>query len=273
MSSRFREPLITSLAAHETYNERQSLPAEVVSRKRKEERKEEPKAPPIEIDKGKVHSMKPGQRVKWLMKVLQGLQQGRVQSGSIYDVVAHAKFVEGVSEKTGVKMYKVVSAHLAIFSNRQRSYLERECKLAEKFRERALEENEKSRRTRDGKSPSSGSSSSPDRGGPRNPAASRRGELLRVWDRISTLGAEERQTACDELDDEMKDMLEEFLVSRLGARAEAIGKEPRSDSEPRAGRPRDGERSGSRGRRSRSRSGDNRGGLRYRSRSHSRTGR
>merc|ERR1712232_446692 len=100
------------------------------------------------------------------------------------------------SERAGVRMYKMLNAHLALFSNKQRKFLERECKLAEKFRDAALQSaNEKTSSRR--KSSSSGSSASPDGGGRQSKPASLRGEIIRVWERISNLPAAERQAACD----------------------------------------------------------------------------
>merc|ERR1712232_966004 len=85
-----------------------------------------------------VLAMAPDQRLKWLAKVLQGLQQGRVQASSIYDVVSAPRFVSGISENAGVKMYRLLYAHLEHFSSRQRKFLEIDCRLAVDFRRKAL---------------------------------------------------------------------------------------------------------------------------------------
>ncbi|CAE7349707.1 IFT80, partial [Symbiodinium pilosum] len=49
---------------------------------------------------------------------------------TIYDIIAHAKFANDVSEKAGQRMYRVVHANLSLFSTRQQKFLEKECALA-----------------------------------------------------------------------------------------------------------------------------------------------
>lgn len=215
MNGRMQAPLITSCQRAEKNRVQDALPQEVVTRKRKVKREEAPVAPPIEVDMADVHAKTPEQRLKWLLKVLQGLQQGRVQAATVFEVISHVKFATGVRDSTGVKMYRLVGAHLSLFSSRQRKLLEGDCKLAEEFREAALKAASETAARRQ-RASSSEASESPDRG------SIARLEINELWEYISALPAESREAACAALDPDTKDRLEEFIVSRLASKSVAV---------------------------------------------------
>eukprot|EP00438_Fugacium_kawagutii_P030726 Skav209836 [mRNA] locus=scaffold2703:238324:265090:- [translate_table: standard] len=115
------------------------LPAEVVSRRKRENRaqpgkavKEEAAPSHLSTDLKQVLAMKPEARSKWLAKAVQQghPQDGRLSPKSIYDIIAHAKFANDLNEKMGQRMYRVLHANLSLFSTKQQKFLEKECSLA-----------------------------------------------------------------------------------------------------------------------------------------------
>eukprot|EP00811_Abedinium_folium_P002175 NODE_11994_length_1253_cov_1.762877.p1 GENE.NODE_11994_length_1253_cov_1.762877~~NODE_11994_length_1253_cov_1.762877.p1 ORF type:complete len:357 (-),score=104.20 NODE_11994_length_1253_cov_1.762877:181-1251(-) len=110
-----------------------SLPAEVVSRRRRVER-EEKEETPLVTDRSQVLAMKPEQRAKWLSKVLQRGQEGKAPLNTVYDIVAHQKFASDLADGVGRRMYRILMQNLAIFSQRQQRFLEGECRLAQLFK-------------------------------------------------------------------------------------------------------------------------------------------
>eukprot|EP00434_Breviolum_minutum_P002424 symbB.v1.2.002142.t1/scaffold106.1/size366728/30 len=118
------------------------LPAEVVSRRKGENRahpgkaaKEEVAPSHLSTDLKQVLAMKPEARSKWLSKAVQQAhpQDGRLSPKSIYEIIAHTKFVKDISEKLGQRMYRVLHANLSLFSTKQQKFLEKECALAKQF--------------------------------------------------------------------------------------------------------------------------------------------
>eukprot|EP00435_Cladocopium_sp_Y103_P037716 s2270_g10.t1 len=118
------------------------LPAEVVSRRKGENRahpgkavKEEVAPSHLSTDLKQVLAMKPEGRSKWLAKAVQQAhpQDGRLSPKSIYDIIAHAKFANDLNEKVGQRMYRVLHANLSLFSTKQQKFLEKECALAKQF--------------------------------------------------------------------------------------------------------------------------------------------
>jgi len=175
------------------------LPAEVISRKKR--RKDTGGIPPLEIDRAKVLGMKPEHRLKWLSKVLHGFHQGRVRSSDIYDIVAHAKFAD-VSEKAGVRLFRMLHTHLQLFSAKQQRFLECESKLSQRFREVAME----------GK------------------CATDPSEIAALWSKIENLAPELRGSAIAGLDETTKERLQDFLEARISARRAQSVESERSES-------------------------------------------
>lgn len=113
------------------------LPAEVVARRGDRNANKKPtaqeKAPAATVELEQVLSKRPDGRAKWLAKALVQASDGRMDSQSLYSVVAHNRFIEDLTEKSGKKMYRALHANLHVFSSRQRKFLEKECALARKY--------------------------------------------------------------------------------------------------------------------------------------------
>lgn len=112
------------------------LPAEVVARRGdRAGKKPQPveKAPATTVELEQVLQKRPDGRAKWLAKALVQAADGRMDSQSLYSVVAHNRFIEELTEKAGKRMYRALHANLHVFSSRQRKFLEKECALARKY--------------------------------------------------------------------------------------------------------------------------------------------
>mmetsp|Transcript_81362 Transcript_81362/g.154433 ORF Transcript_81362/g.154433 Transcript_81362/m.154433 type:complete len:335 (+) Transcript_81362:119-1123(+) len=227
------------------------LPAEVVSRRRKPERKEPEEEAPLIVDRAQVLAMKPEQRVKWLSKAFQRGQEGKVQMTTIYDIVAHTKFAGGASDKFGHKMYRVVHSNLSLFSQKQQRFLESECKLAKDFKEyksragqtEAAEDGEDAEDAAessallaggaDGGAESAAAAAAAGDGvawatangsasaGSDPPGVLSLEEIPALWDRITKLTVAQCEEAIQELDPITKSRLEDFLEARMKARRTA----------------------------------------------------
>lgn len=205
------------------------LPAEVVSRRRKVEKKEKEETP-LTVDRGQVMAMKPEQRVKWLLKVIQGCQEGRITPNTIYDVVAHTKFGSDVPPKVGLRMYRLVRSNLSLFSSKQQRYLEHECKLAQRFKDEDGEPEapaapvptasttEELGADSTAKAVKASGCQDAETSNSRAKAVVEVETISDLWDRLTKLTPEARAEAVDALDPSMKERLEQFLVARIGAR-------------------------------------------------------
>lgn len=112
------------------------LPAEVVARRGdRAGKKPQPveKAPATTVELEQVLQKRPDGRAKWLAKALVQAADGRMDSQSLYSVVAHNRFIEELTDKAGKRMYRALHANLHVFSSRQRKFLEKECALARKY--------------------------------------------------------------------------------------------------------------------------------------------
>lgn len=194
--------------------ERAPLPGEVVSRRRRAERKEPPEEPPLLLDPRAVLALKPERRLKWLSSALQRLQQGKVQSSSIYDILVHHKFPQDASNRVGSKMYVAVCAHMALFSQKQQRFLETDSKLAQLFKDRAAAF----------AAAEGGGSGQGDAGGSGDAAE----DPQVLMEKLLTLPATEAQEFMATLDDASRDRLEELLEARILARASGAGAAPES---------------------------------------------
>jgi len=202
------------------------LPAEVVSRRHKVERKKdktEKEEAPLVLDRSQVLAMKPEQRTKWLSKVLQKCQEGKVAATSIYDIVAHTKFAGDTVDKVGGRMYRVLHAHLALFSQKQQRYLESECKLAQLFRDKAWTDGnvEGEREAETGDAAGEASASALDDGA--SAPAAEDMDIPALWESLRQLTAARCQAAIDALDSDTKDRLEDYLEARMRARSATVG--------------------------------------------------
>lgn len=181
------------------------------------------------LDQRVVLAMKPEQRLKWLFQVLQRLQQGKVQSTNIYDIVVHTKFPKDVADKIGLKMYRAIIANISFFSQKQQRFMETESKLAQVFKDKQRIRKER----QEGASSVGGQEDQ---------------NVHALMSRLLSLTAAEGQDFMDTLDSSTKDRLEELLEERIRSRAQpGISHEANNDS--------DSASSSSAGRRSTSRSG------------------
>eukprot|EP00435_Cladocopium_sp_Y103_P069669 s738_g33.t1 len=90
-------------------------------------------APATTVELEQVLQKRPDGRAKWLAKALVQAADGRMDSQSLYSVVAHNRFIEELTDKAGKRMYRALHANLHVFSSRQRKFLEKECALARKY--------------------------------------------------------------------------------------------------------------------------------------------
>lgn len=109
-----------------------SLPSEIITR-RQQARGKERDVEVATIDRKAVLAMKPEQRSKWLTRVLQHAQEGRVTPLALFDILAHQKFVADLNDKMGRRMYKEVKAKLDLFSGKQQKHLATGCAFAKQF--------------------------------------------------------------------------------------------------------------------------------------------
>ncbi|CAE7662493.1 unnamed protein product, partial [Symbiodinium sp. CCMP2456] len=91
------------------------------------------KAPAATVELEQVLQKRADGRSKWLAKALIQASDGRMDAQSLYSVVAHNRFIEDLTEKTGNKMYRALHANLHVFSSKQRRFLEKDCALAKKY--------------------------------------------------------------------------------------------------------------------------------------------
>lgn len=125
----------------ETHN----MPEEDFNRQPKKQPRHEPppslKAPTVRVSPNvlgveeieRVFTMSAGARAKWLASVLKGVQDGRVATASVYDIVTNPRFLMDVTETIGRRMYRLVHARLNLFSYDERRVLEIEGPLARDY--------------------------------------------------------------------------------------------------------------------------------------------
>lgn len=176
--------------------ERAPLPGEVVSRRRRTERKEPQEEPPLLLDPRAVLALKPERRLKWLTSALQRLQQGKVQSNNIYDILVHHKFPQDAPGRVGSKMYVAVCENMALFSQKQQRFLETESKLAQLYKDRG-----------------SGA------GGDGSNGGEQQEDAAALVEKLLTLPPSEGEKFMATLDEASRDRLEELLEARILAKA------------------------------------------------------
>eukprot|EP00927_Polykrikos_kofoidii_P013837 TRINITY_DN1600_c0_g1_i1.p1 TRINITY_DN1600_c0_g1~~TRINITY_DN1600_c0_g1_i1.p1 ORF type:complete len:447 (+),score=108.87 TRINITY_DN1600_c0_g1_i1:122-1342(+) len=100
------------------------LPAEVVTRRRREvKRVEEKVVDEVVVDLKVALAFKPEARLKWLAKACKMAEEGRTTATELFDIVSSRKFVSGMPWKLGRKARVTVQDHLSIFSDKQQRYL------------------------------------------------------------------------------------------------------------------------------------------------------
>mmetsp|Transcript_77929 Transcript_77929/g.215416 ORF Transcript_77929/g.215416 Transcript_77929/m.215416 type:complete len:269 (+) Transcript_77929:63-869(+) len=96
------------------------------TRVEKEDEKEREEAEALPLDLKDVIGKRPENRLKWLQRALMLAGKKRVQLASIYDIVQHKKFVDGISHGVGRQMRSLLLANLHLFSQKQQRALQSE---------------------------------------------------------------------------------------------------------------------------------------------------
>jgi len=100
------------------------LPAEVVTRRRREAKKvEEKPVDEVKIDLKTALSLKPEARVKWLGKACKMAEEGRASTTELYSIISSRKFAAGIHPKIGRRIMELVRENLGIFSDKQQRHL------------------------------------------------------------------------------------------------------------------------------------------------------
>jgi len=100
------------------------LPAEVVTRRRREAKKvEEKPLDEVKVDLKTALSLKPEARCKWLGKACKMAEEGRASTTELHSIVSSRKFAAGVHPKIGRRMMDIVRENLGMFSDKQQRHL------------------------------------------------------------------------------------------------------------------------------------------------------
>jgi len=106
---------------------RRRLPAEVITRKRKEVRQVEEKvAEDVRVDLKTAISLKPDSRPKWLAKAFKMVEDGKAPSSELYAIITSRKFIGGLPGKIGRRLHEIVMEGIDSFSEKQRRFLNSE---------------------------------------------------------------------------------------------------------------------------------------------------
>jgi len=100
------------------------LPAEVITRRRREPKKvEEKPLDEVQVDVKVALALKPEKRLVWLGKAFKMAEEGRASKTDLYDIVSNRKFAAGLHSKLARKARVVVHDSLELFSDKQQRYL------------------------------------------------------------------------------------------------------------------------------------------------------
>lgn len=225
------------------------LPAEVITRQRKPEKKKQAEKEDVPTDRTIVLALTPDQRMKWLSKALLKCQEGKMTNTIIYDIVTNKNFTTDVVEKIGVKMFRAVRANLPLFSQKQQRFLQDdECRLfqlfshipekhraaaaaaaaakggegstAEAIEERIREFARKKQQERAAAAFGAGTADDEDDEEDEPRVQLPPGGIAELWENLCRLPPMERAMGVGRLDAATKELLEEFLEARI-ARAAA----------------------------------------------------
>lgn len=111
---------LTSEAKYEL----ERLNKEVVRREYKESRTDREFADEsfVNLDPSYVFKRKPAQKLKWLEKVFGALLENRIKPNSVYDIISHSKFIEGISGSIGESVYSLLEKNFGFFTEKQQRY-------------------------------------------------------------------------------------------------------------------------------------------------------
>jgi len=102
------------------------LPAEVVTRQKREVKKIVENNDEVQVDLKTALSLKPEARVKWLSKALRMVEDKRANSTELYDIVSNRKFCATMHTRNSQKLRGLILDNLSIFSEKQRRFLRSE---------------------------------------------------------------------------------------------------------------------------------------------------
>jgi len=118
------------------------LPAMVTARRQHNTRKSSDQPTddmPVVCDLKNTLKLSADAKVDWLEKVLKSISKGQAKAQEVYDIVAHPRFVSGISERAGQKILRMVTDSILVFSEKQRDAFSK-SKL---FREFAMQQTQR----------------------------------------------------------------------------------------------------------------------------------
>lgn len=131
------------------------LPAMVTARRQHNTRKSSDhpaEDAPVVCDLKNTLKLSADAKVEWLEKVLKSISKGQAKAQEVYDIVAHPRFVSGISERAGQKILRMVTDSILVFSEKQRDAFSK-SKL---FREFAMQQTQQRRADSSDEEPAKG---------------------------------------------------------------------------------------------------------------------
>eukprot|EP00930_Biecheleria_cincta_P032774 TRINITY_DN22728_c0_g1_i1.p1 TRINITY_DN22728_c0_g1~~TRINITY_DN22728_c0_g1_i1.p1 ORF type:complete len:328 (-),score=87.74 TRINITY_DN22728_c0_g1_i1:24-1007(-) len=99
------------------------LPAEVVTRQSKVKKVIEKISDDVQVDLKVALSLKPEARLRWLSKAFKMVEERKVPSTDLYDIVSNRKFCGTMQSKNSQKLRAIVAESMALFSDKQQRFL------------------------------------------------------------------------------------------------------------------------------------------------------
>eukprot|EP00927_Polykrikos_kofoidii_P076600 TRINITY_DN73663_c0_g1_i1.p1 TRINITY_DN73663_c0_g1~~TRINITY_DN73663_c0_g1_i1.p1 ORF type:complete len:429 (-),score=76.63 TRINITY_DN73663_c0_g1_i1:324-1421(-) len=85
------------------------------------------------VDKKAVFTLKPEQRLKWLLKALKQAGDGIIHAGELYEVVSSTRFAEELPLKVGRKMALALKSQLAVFTGKQQKFIAERAEICVRY--------------------------------------------------------------------------------------------------------------------------------------------
>lgn len=124
---------IHAIRGEETHDQKQDrleemfmVPGEVMSRRHKKTTKadvQQEKDEYVSLDWDDVFPKKPKERLRWLFKALDAAKGGKVKTGTLFDIIAHRKFVEGLKGNVATDCLNLIRGNINLFSAKQQKQL------------------------------------------------------------------------------------------------------------------------------------------------------
>lgn len=99
------------------------LPAEVVTRQIKVKKVIEKISDDVQVDLKVALSLKPEARLRWLSKAFKMVEERKVTSTDLYDIVSNRKFCGTMQSKNSQKLRAIVAESMGVFSDKQQRFL------------------------------------------------------------------------------------------------------------------------------------------------------